>query len=798
MTNFNRILPHLISLVVMVVVSVLYFLPQFEGKEVQQGDIIQVRGMLEEMRQYKESTGEPILWTNSMFGGMPTYQISAPSHDNGLGFLEKVIQIGFERPAGYFIGGMLSFYLLMLLLGVNPWLALAGSLLFGLSTNNVILYEAGHTSKVRAIMISPLIIAGMLLVFRQRYLIGTAVFTLGLGINVYANHLQMSYYLAIVLGIMVLLFFVSAIQKKQLADFGKAMGCFVIGAILSLGASAQTIFTTYEFAKDTMRGKPILTKEAAEQGSSSTTDGLDWTYAMQWSNGTADLLSSFIPGAVGGGSGELMSADTDIVKKLGQRKETVLPMYWGNLPFTSGPIYFGVVAFFLFLFGAFAYKGPIKQWIVASVLITFAFSLGNNLEWLNRAFFDYFPLFNKFRTPNSVLSITAILIPILGILGLDALMQSDDKNSFVKPLIYALSGTAGLCLFLILFGGGLFSFTHQSDGNYEPQLQEILIQGRKDYLVSSSIRSLIFILLSAGLVFTYAKGKISAIIMSVGLMLLGIFDLFQIDKKYLNAEDFVPARQYAQNFAPRKVDQEIKKDQDPNFRVLDVTVNTFNSASTSFHHKTIGGYNAAKLQRYQDLIDRHISKNNMQVLNMLNTKYFIQESPTGEPTYQRNPAALGNAWFVNQLVTVPNANAEIDSLTNFDPSDKAFVHEEFAAYIGDNKIFEKSGEIKLTTYHPNRLGYTSQSDKDQFAVFSEIWYGPDKGWNAYINGKPVEHIRVNYVLRAMKIPAGQNTIEFKFEPKSYAMGKLVAWISSIISFLLIGFAVYRLYKEPTV
>jgi hypothetical protein len=790
--DFKKIIPHAISLMIMIIVSFICFYPQFQNKVVPQGDIVNWKGMSQELLQHEKRTGEVSMWTNSIFSGMPAYQIYSPSKGNFLKWIEKGLGLWFNAPAGYFILGMISFYILMFLLGVNHWLALGGALLFGLSTNNFILFEAGHTSKIRTIMLSPLIIAGLLLVFRKSYLTGFAVFTVGMGLNINANHLQMTYYLGLVLIVLTTIELIKAIKDKDYSHIIKGGALLVLGSILALGSSSSRILTTYEYAKDTMRGKPILESRSGQTQSSSEVDGLDWDYAMQWSNGTMDLFASFIPQVVGGGSAERVGKNSAFKGMV--RPGDKLPTYWGSLPFTSGPIYFGALAFFLFLFGAFAVRSTVKWWLVIAVALTFMWSMGKNLEFFNTLFFDYFPFFNKFRTPNSVLSITVLLIPILGILGLHELIKSENRHSFLRSLYISGGIMAGICLIFGLFGPGIFDFSAPGDSRFDPNIAGLFQEDRASMLRSSSLRSLFFISIGIGTILLFIKNKITPGLLISVLLVFGSLDLLMLSKRYLGPEDFISERQYAAQFQPRPVDEAILKDPDIYYRVLDLTVNTFNDARTSFHHKTIGGYHAAKLQRYQDLIDYHISSNNMDVLNMLNTKYFIVQGDNEQITYQINPAALGNAWFVENVKMVDNANEEIEALNEIDPASTAVVHQEFQDKL-EQKTFNPSGSIKLTNYAPNKLIYQSESTDNQLAVFSEMWYGTDKGWVSYIDGKETEHFRVNYVLRGMNIPAGKHQIVFEFKPKAYYMGKKIAMASSSVILLILGFALFKSYQR---
>ncbi len=791
--DIKKFYPYLLPVLLIIIVNIIYFMPQFEGKVVRQGDTIQHIGMSKEAVDYREKTGEEALWTNSMFGGMPTYQISAKNKNNLLHYVEKSMSLGISRPAGYFIAGMLGFYVLMLLLGVNPWLSLLGAFLFGFTTNNFTLFEAGHNSKLVAIMTSAPVIAGVLLLFREKYLLGAAVFGVALGINIGANHPQMTYYLALCMVILVVIELVKSIREKKLSSFAKAIGIMSVMSILALGASASKLWTTFEYTKDTMRGGQVLQPSAEASANADEKGGLEWDYAMQWSNGVGDVLATFIPKVVGGGSGEWLDGKSSLAKAVGQRQAFQAPTYFGSLPFTSGPAYFGIIAFFLFVLGLFVVKGDVKWWMAGAVLLTVLLSMGKHFEILNRMLFEYFPLFNKFRAPSSILSITAIFIPILGVLALAEISKADNKRSFLKPLYITAGILGGISLLLWFAGSSFFDFNAAGDEQYA-QIKDALLDQRAEMLAGSAMRSLIFIILITGLLYAYLTDKVSNVIMIAVISFLGLFDLVQVGKDYLDKRDFVTKSAYKNEFEPRQVDSQILQDKDPNFRVYDASVNTFNAASTSYFHKTIGGYHAAKLQRYQDIIERHISKNNMAVLNMLNTKYFIVQGQDGSPSAQLNPAALGNAWFVNDIKFVADANAEIDGLSGFDPAGDAIVHTEFTDYL-KGLTPSKNGNISLKSYSPNKLEYEYDTQGDQLAVFSEVWYGPGKGWQAYIDGKPVDHIRVNYILRGLRVPAGKHTIAFEFKPKSYLLGETISLICSLALLALLGFVIFSAFRK---
>ncbi len=791
--DFKTLTPYLLPIVVIILANMLYFSPQFQGKVVRQGDIIQHIGMSKEATDYREKTGEEALWTNSMFGGMPTYQISARQQNNLLQYVEKAGQLFIPRPTGYFIFGMIGFYLLLLLLKVNPWLSLLGALLFGFSTNNFILFEAGHNSKVMAIMTSAPVIAGVLLIFREKFLLGAGVFGIALGLNIAANHPQMTYYLAISLGILVIIHLINAIKEKKINAFVKGMAIMSGLAVLSLGASASKLWTTYEYTKHTMRGGQILEHDVQASTQSDKKGGLEWDYAMQWSNGVGDVLAGFIPKVVGGGSGEWLDGQSSLGKAVGQRQPFQFGTYFGALPFTSGPVYYGVIAFFLFVLALFTVKGEIKWWILTVVITTTLMSLGKNFEFFNKLLFDYFPYMNKFRAPSSILSITVIFIPLLGILGISQLMKEENKSQYIKPLLISGGIIGGISLLIWLAGPSFFDLSTPADQQYA-QIKDAVHEQRASMMSASALRSLFLVLLAGGLLYTYLKEKLSGTILIASLTILGVFDLFQVGKGYLDKKDFVSKNAYKAEFQPREVDTQILQDKDPNFRVLDATINTFNSASTSYFHKTIGGYSAVKMQRYQDLIDHQIMKNNMAVFNMLNTKYFIGNGADDNPSAQLNPAAMGNAWFINNIITANSAKEEMDALGSFDPAGDVIVNIADKDYIQGMEP-SKNGSILLKSYSPNKIEYESDASGEQFAVFSEIYYGPNTGWQAYIDGNPTDHIRVNYLLRGMKVPTGKHTIVFEFKPQSYYLGEQISLISSVLLLAFLAFVIYKTVRK---
>ncbi|MCB0667347.1 MAG: YfhO family protein [Saprospiraceae bacterium] len=794
-TSINPWILHGIALVSFLLICIAYFYPQLQGKVIPQGDIVSYKAASHEITTYAEQDGESPLWTNSMFGGMPAYQISMPAPGNRAMVVEKVFNFFIGRPIGYFIAMMVGFYIMCITFGMRPLVALLGSIAFGLTVNHFVLFEAGHTTKLRAFAFFGIIVAGLVHAYRGRYLLGAFLFALGMALEIGVNHIQMPYYLFITLLIYVGILFYRDVREGKMASFFKASGYLLAGLILAVAANTTRLWTTAQYAEDTMRGKPILEKTTVNESSSSEVEGLAWDYAMQWSNSTLDLFTYLIPGMVGGGSREPVERDSDFARLTGQNNAATVyaPLYWGSLPFTSGPSYVSAIIFFLFLMGAIVTKGDLRWWLVSATILTLLLSLGKNLEFFNKAFFNYFPMFNKFRTPNSIASITEFLMILMATYTISEIVQGKIETVKLKRGLMIAGGiTAGICLILAIMGRSFFSFSSANDARYDPRLVEALINDRKALLTSDAFRSLLLIVAGAGLLYAFILRKISSQILLVGLILLVTFDIWGVGRRYLNESTFVRPNQAEAALQPRQVDEFINKDEDLYYRVHDLSVDPFQSAIPAYHHKMIGGYHAAKLQRYQDLIDYYLSKNDLQILNMLNAKYIIDQN--GE--VRVNMQAMGNAWFITQIKQVNTANEEIESLANMDPSTTAVIHQEFSDYQGSGS-YQPNGEITLASYHPERLVYNSNSSSDQFAVFSEIWYGPDKGWQAYLDDQPVDFARVNYALRGMKVPAGEHTIVFEFKPKAFYTGEIISNIASIIILLLlIAFIIHQFRPIP--
>jgi len=806
--SFKQLLPYLAAIAIFVVITLAYFSPLLEGKKLKQSDITQWKGMSKEISDFRDKTGEEALWTNSMFGGMPAYQISVEYKGNILRYLDQLMQLYLPQPAGMVFLYMIGFFILLLVLKVDKWLAIAGAIAFAFSSYLFIIFEAGHNSKAHAIGYMAPVLAGIILTYRGRYLAGGIMAAIFLSLELLTNHLQITYYLMMVTGVYVITELISSIRTKQLATFAKASGVLLIAAGLAVATNITSIWATYEYGKETIRGKTELTTEQSNR-----TSGLDKDYATGWSYGKMETFTLLIPNFNGGSSSGSLKESSNVYKSLqqnnvdeNQAKSVIkaLPLYWGTQPGVAGPVYVGAIMIFLFIFALFVVDNKFKWWLLAATVLSILLSWGKNFMPFTDFFLNYVPGYNKFRAVSMTLVMAELCIPILALLGLQRVFSGEvDKKKALNALYYALGIAGGISLFFAVAGSSLFDFVSPADEQYKSYFPDWLIsaihQDRASLLSSDSFRSLAFILLAGAVIWAMINGKIRKPVFYSSLILLILIDMWAVNRRYLNSDSFVRKSIDAVPFQPSVADELILKDVDPNFRVFNQTVgNPFADASTSYFHKSLGGYHGAKLRRYQELIDHHLSKGNMNVYNMLNTKYFIvPDQKGGQPQMQINMQALGNAWFVNNAHKVNNADEEINALNNFVPSETAIYDKRFESQLKGHIINKDStATISLTEYKPNHLTYKSETSREQLAVFSEIYY--DKGWNAYIDGKQTPYFRANYILRAMIVPAGKHTIEFKFEPKVYITGEKIAYASSILLVLLaagtIGFMVSRKSK----
>ena len=800
--NVKKFISAIVAIIIFIVASVIYFHPVLKGQKIPQSDITQFQGMVKEINDFRAENDTEPYWTGASFSGMPAYQISAYYPYDFVRSLDKIIRF-LPRPADYIFLYFLSFFLLMLALKVEWRLAILGALAFGFSTYLIIIFIPGHNAKAHAIGYMPLVLAGILWVFQKKYVLGFLVTGVAMALEIFANHIQMTYYLGFCLLILGIVEGIHAIKQKVLPEFLKQVSIILVAVILGVGANSSRLLAMKEYADASTRGKSELTinpdgipKEA--------TKGLDKDYITQFSYAKLETFNLFIPRFMGGGTVEKLDKDSEFYqlieekagKKVADDYSKQVLTYWGDQPIVEAPAYIGVVIFFLFFLGIFLVKGRLKQWLVAATVFSIVLSWGRNLEFLTNFFIDYVPLYNKFRAVSSIQVIAELCVPVLGILGLKEFFSNEistgEKKNALKKAVYVFGG---LIVVGFLAAHISSSFEGLRDENYKdlPGLIEAVISDRKAMLFSDSIRSIIFMLIAAGFLWFFLQNKFKKGIVFVGLGLLILADQIPVNKRYLNADDFVSARKVEKPFTASEADKLILEDKS-HFRVANFAKNLMEDGTTSYFHQSIGGYHAAKMRRYQELFEYQIAKQNMQVLNMLNTKYFIVPDQSGVLQVQQNPDANGNVWFVNTLKKVQNATQEMNTLDSLDTKTTAIVDVNMFSELENFSIQKDStASISIEKYAVTSLTYQSTSQKEQFAVFSEIYY--DKGWNAYIDGKSVPHYSVNYVLRGMKIPAGNHRIEFKFEPKVIQQGSLISLVSYglLIFIFLFGF-VYEIKK----
>lgn len=793
--NMNKsILKHSISVLIFVLISLIYSSPILEGKKLFQSDNVNYVGASKEIVDHRAEHNQEPLWTNSMFSGMPAYQISVRYKKNLIAYFSKFFKLYLPGPVGAVFLYLLGFYFLLVSLGIDYRLAIVGAIAYAFSSYFFIIIEAGHNTKAHAIGYMAPILASFLMVFRGKILIGSVLTALFTALMLNANHFQITYYLVQLLFVIGLVKLIQSIKEKTLPLFFKQIVFLLLAGTIGALTSVSRIANTMEYGKESTRGKSELTNNQSNK-----TSGLDRDYVTAWSYGKAESFTLLIPNFHGGASGGSLTTDSETYRlfknsqQAGQAKQIIkqLPLYWGAQPFTSGPVYAGAITCFLFVMGLFLIKGYMRWWVLSVFLLMLALSWGKNFMPLTNFFLDYIPAYNKFRAVSTTLVIVELLIPLLGFVALNKLMKEGKSNEIMKALKYALVIVGGLCLMFAFMSNVFFDFSGLNDAQYGKALSEALQIDRASLLSSDAFRSLSFIVLSAAVIWFYLNNNLKKMpfILLIGALVLG--DMWVVNKRYFNEENFKAERKISQPFSPSLADSQILKDKDPNFRVYNTTVSPFNDASTSYFHKSIGGYHGAKLKRYQELIDFHISKGNMNVMNMLNTKYFIVKGQNNQPIAQRNPSALGNAWFVSEIIIAENADDEIKKLGEINTRNQLVIDKRYEVPTTVN--LDSTATIRLTQYKSNNLIYISNSRTEQFAVFSEIFY--DKGWNSYIDGKLVPHVRANYVLRAMSIPAGQHEIEFKFEPSTFYATENISLASSLLIILAIIGVAYKYIRE---
>ncbi len=795
----------ILAIVCFAALSLAYCYPQLQGKKLNQHDNISWQGMSREAMAYHDSTGKDVLWSNSMFGGMPTYTTYiGRTNTNYVWYVQSVLQ-GIGKPAYFFFIAMLCFYILMRVLNVNKWLAMVGAAAYAFSSYNGIIIGVGHDTKMMTLAYLPAALAGFYLVFKEKWLSGAALLGITMSLIFDNNHFQVIYYSFIMFFCFGVGMLFVAVKEGRVKQF--LISCVIAGAAtaIGIGPSMPSILTTSEYSKETMRGGASELSGHDKK----TNGGLDKEYAFRWSNGIGETFCIMIPYLYGGASGEPADKAPKTAEAVGGGVDQ-LPLYWGPQPFISGPVYFGSVICFLFVLGLLVVRSPHKWWIVAATIICIILSWGKNFEAINYFLFDHLPMLNKFRTPSMAMVIPQFLFPLLGIWAVQEVIdQKDNPAKMWKDVKVAAGITAGLCILLGVGGSMFFNFTGGEDAQLQEQMVKLLKEDRASLALSSGLKSAFHILIATGLLWAFIKDKIKIGVMVGGLAVVIIFDLMMVSFDYLNEKNYVDAAEYESVFTPRQVDQQILRDPDPYYRVLDLSKDTYNDAVQAYFHKCIGGYHPAKLEIYQDLIDRQMSRGfNAQVLNMLNTKYIIVGGQKRAPGVIPNPNACGNAWFVDEVKWANTADEEMDGLKAsnigdtttmpgaFDPKKTVVMRSTFKGTFG-NYAFGKDSTayVKLAKYGLDDISFTSKNSQAGLAVFSDIYYS--KGWTATVDGKETPIMKVDYVLRAIKVPAGSHNIEFHFAPASFYTGQKIALVSSILLILLCLLALYPLVKKDS-
>ncbi|AKA36217.1 YfhO family protein [Flagellimonas lutaonensis] len=788
----KAIFTHLIVIVLFVLASTVYFYPVLQGKAIFQSDIAQYKGMAKERDDFKKNTGIESYWTNSAFGGMPTYQLGANYPHDYVKKLDRLIRF-LPRPADYLFLYLLGFYVLMLCMKAKWRWAVLGALAFGFSTYLIIILGVGHNAKAHALGYIPFLLGGIILVFRKKYILGFLLTALAMALEISANHYQMTYYFMLLVLVMGAVYLIYAIKEKELKHFFVSVGILVGAVVLGVATNATGLMATKEYADWSTRGKSELTINP-DGSPKEVKDGLDKEYITQYSYGILESLNLFVPRLFGGSNSENLGKDSKAYAFLTEQGLPPsraleftggLPLYWGKQPIVAAPAYVGAVVFFLFVLGLFLVKAKHKWWLVAGVLLSLLLSWGKNFPALTNFMIDYFPLYNKFRAVSSVQVVLELCIPVLGILGLMQLAKKKVKTTEkMRALKWSTFITVGLCVAIFLMKG-FFDFEGLNDDSYRryfgDELMAMVQSDREAVYVNDTLRTLIFVLLTALALWFFIKDKINKNILALALGALLLIDLVGVNLRYVNADDFVRQRVVNNPFQPSEADKQIM--QDPGvFRVFDPNEG-LNGARTSFFHHSIGGYHAAKPRAMQDLFEFHIYKNNLQVLNMLNVKYIMQQDEEGRTYAALNENANGNAWFVENIKAVKSPDEAIQALGDIDTKKTAVVNtQKYPWLVKTSYGVDSTATIQLIEYRPDYLKYRSSNPNEGFAVFSEMFY--PHGWNAYLDGKPTDHYRVNYALRGMKIPAGEHEIEFRFEPKVVETGSKIALGSNILLGLL--------------
>ena len=799
-------LPHIIAVLLFTVVSFAYFYPVLEGRKLDAHDTKVWLGSSKEISDYREEHGGEPLWTNSMFGGMPAYMISVKYPGNLFKHLDNFLKI-YNTPVAALFLSMLGFYIMLLFFRVNPWLAMAGAIAYGFSSYLFVSLSAGHNTKAYAMAYMAPVLGSVVWSFRKNALTGGILFALFLSLEIMANHFQITYYTGLIVLVFGIFELADAFKNKTLPAFMKTLGILVVAAVIAFAVNFAPLYSTLEYSRESTRGQSELTAAAGNDQK-----GLDKDYITQWSYGIAESLTFLVPNFRGGATAPFPS-DSETVKalrknNLGQAQGQLF-RYWGKQPSTSGPVYFGAVVLFLFVMGLLIVRGREKWWILTGVLLSLVLSWGKNLMPVTSLFIDWFPGYDRFRAVSMTLVMAGVLVPLLAVLALKAVTEGSVTGEKArKALLTSALVTGGLAILFFLLPGLAGSFLRPDESTLPDSLswlKEAMIADRKMMLRTDALRASLLIAAGAALLWFFLKEKIKLAHTLIGLSILFLIDQIPVDARYLGASSFETKRSASNAFAPTLADREILSDQGEH-RVLNLTVSVFNDASTSYHHMSVGGYSGVKMKRYQEFIEANLMDEinslvtslrsasswedaegimqNLNGLNMLNTKYIILDP--GSPPL-KNSHALGNAWLVDRVTIVENADAELSAVRTINPALEAVVDRRFADMI---PLPVNSGSpydtIYLESYLPNHLTYRAELSSDRLAVFSEIYY--KYGWQAYIDDVPADHFRTDYILRGMSLPAGNHTVTFRFEPRSYRTGNRVSLAGSVVLLALILFA----------
>ncbi|MEP7278425.1 MAG: YfhO family protein [Bacteroidota bacterium] len=824
---------HVTIILIFAVVAAIYCKPALEGKVLQQTDIIHWKGVAQQSFEYREKNGHFPLWTNSMFSGMPAYQIAMQRTSAiSLDYFQPLLTLGLPKPISFFFLACLMFYFMCLALRINPWIGAGCAIAYAWSSFDPVIISVGHDSQMLSIAYAPGVLAGLFVLYDKKYWLGTALTLIFSALLIAQSHQQIVYYTLLIIGAIGIAYAIKCFRDKQLKHFIIANGLAMAAIAGGFAADAMGYLTTYEFVKESIRGgKSELT--TAPDGSVKTKGGLDKDYAFNWSYGKGETFTFMVPALYGGSNhGKELTSSSKFAQKLeevGMPEENALQYangyaYWGNLPFTQGTVYLGAIICFLFITGMFFVPGWHKWWIVGIVIFAVLLSWGKNFAGFNNFMFDYLPFYNKFRAPTMALVIPQLAFPLMAALALQQILFEKINNALLRKKLKLCAYTTGGLLVLL----GIFYFSADFKGPNDTQVRDsfasmmqqsaaqqgkppapemqqqstqfaqslikALQEDRKGLMGDDLLRSALLIACALGLLWLFAAGKLKTPVVLAGILLLSSYDLLAVGKRYLDADNFIEASDYEGNFAPNAADLSIKADTGY-FRVFDQTAgDPFSDARASYFHNSLGGYLAARLGLYQDLMDNQLRKGNKAVFNMLNTKYIIQQNPAnGQPVAVPNPAAFGPCWLVKDIHYVKDGNEEMKALDSIDLKENAIVQEKYKSMVPSAPVYDSTALLTLVRNANDTIVYTASAKTNQFAVFSEIYY--DKGWNAFIDGKKADYLRVDYALRGMPLPAGTHTITFIFEPQSYKLGNTLALIASLLAYILLLVAGWLQWKK---